>query len=165
MSISFPEYELYDGLGLAELISNGDFSATEILEIAIERIELLNPFVNAISQTLYDEAHAQITQLNQNPGRFSGVPFLLKDLGPSYANIPTNFGSRWLTHFTRPYHSELVQRYIKAGLIVIGTAAVNCMDLRHITFAGGAARWRKPFSAVSVAAGRDAMMGYSDGPL
>jgi amidase len=133
MSISFPEYELYDGLGLAELISNGDFSATEMLEIAIDRIELLNPFVNAISQKMYDEARVQITQLNQNTGRFSGVPFLLKDLGPSYANFPTTFGSAWLKDFTRPYHSELVQRYLKAGLIIIGKTTTPELGLKPVT--------------------------------
>ena len=37
--MTFPEYEDYDGLGLAALLRKGEISAAELLDAAIERIE------------------------------------------------------------------------------------------------------------------------------
>ena len=50
----------------------------------------------------------------------TGVPFLLKDLVVSYAGVPTNCGSRLLEGFTRDFDSELLVRWKRAGLVVIG---------------------------------------------
>ena len=41
--MSFNDYTQYDGLGLAELVRNGDVTASELAEAAIERIERRNP--------------------------------------------------------------------------------------------------------------------------
>lgn len=134
MSVRFPEYELYDSVGLAELIHRKEFSAEEILETAIERIELLNPFVNAVTYKMYESARDQIknnTAFNQGP--LAGVPYLLKDLGVSYQAVPTSCGSRWLKNYTRPYHSELTQRYLKAGLIILGKTNTPEFGLMPVT--------------------------------
>lgn len=93
--MQFPEYEAYDAIGLAKLIRDGEISNVEVLEAAIERIELLNPMVNAIAYKMYDQARAQLNDLPTN-APFAGAPFLLKDLGLSYANVPTSSGSLWL---------------------------------------------------------------------
>ena len=53
-------------------------------------------------------------------GPLTGVPFLLKDLVVSYAGVPTNCGSRLLEGFTRDFDSELLVRWKRAGLVVIG---------------------------------------------
>ncbi|HET6222990.1 MAG TPA: amidase family protein, partial [Dongiaceae bacterium] len=80
---SFPEYDRYDALGLAELIASKQVSASEVLEAAIARIEALNPAINAVVHKMYDEARRSIRAgLPQGP--FTGVPFLLKDLGAWY---------------------------------------------------------------------------------
>ncbi|MEZ4592678.1 MAG: hypothetical protein R3D55_16260 [Chloroflexota bacterium] len=53
---TFPEYEQYDGLGLAELVRTGEVSPLELVEAAIERIEARNPQVNAVIHKMYEEA-------------------------------------------------------------------------------------------------------------
>jgi amidase len=128
----FPEYEAYDAVGLAKLIRQGEISSAEVLETAIERIELLNPAVNAIAYKMYDQARAQLNDLPKN-APFSGVPFLLKDLGLSYANVPTSSGSLWLKDYTRSYHSELVQRYLNSGLVIVGKTTTPEFGLQPIT--------------------------------
>lgn len=128
----FPEYEAYDAVGLAKLIHKGEISSEEVLEAAIERIDLLNPVVNAIAYKMYDAAREQLKNLHKT-APFSGVPFLLKDLGLSYANVPTSAGSEWLKNFVRPYHSELVNRYIKAGLVIVGKTTTPEFGLLPIT--------------------------------
>src|SRR5438874_12318603 len=76
---SIPEYERLDGTGLAALIHRGELGPAELVEAAIERIEALNPRLNAVVARYYDRARQQA----RNPlpdGPFRGVPFLLKDM-------------------------------------------------------------------------------------
>ena len=49
----------YDALGLAELIRTREITPTELLEITIQRIERVNPRLNAVIHTMYDEARAE----------------------------------------------------------------------------------------------------------
>ncbi len=55
---AFAEYKDYDGLGLAKLVQSGEVTAHEVLEAAIERIEALNPKLNAVVTKVYDQARA-----------------------------------------------------------------------------------------------------------
>ena len=116
---NFHEFENYDGLGLAELVRQGDVQPLELVEAAITRIEKLNPQLNAVIHKLYGQAR----QLAQSPlpdGPFAGVPFLLKDLLSGYADEPLRNGSRFHHHQVATEHSELVRRYLAVGLIVLG---------------------------------------------
>ena len=53
-------YSNSDATALAEHVAKGEVSATELLEEAIRRVELVNPVINAISQKHYDLARAAI---------------------------------------------------------------------------------------------------------
>jgi amidase len=46
--MGFPDYSNYDGLGLAELVRKKKIKSAELVEAAIERIERLNPKLNAV---------------------------------------------------------------------------------------------------------------------
>ena len=56
----FAEYEQYDGLGLAELVRQGQVTPDELLDAAIERVEARNGAVNAVVSKLYDRARQSI---------------------------------------------------------------------------------------------------------
>ena len=47
-STTLPDYERYDGIGLAELVKTRQVSAQELLDAAIERVDVRNPALNAI---------------------------------------------------------------------------------------------------------------------
>ena len=53
---AFPEYGQYDGIGLAELVRNKEVQPAELLEEATSRVEKLNPQLNAVIHTMYDQA-------------------------------------------------------------------------------------------------------------
>ena len=53
-------------------------------------------------------------------GPFTGVPFLLKGFIAEVARTPMHEGSRFLKGFVPDRDSELVCRYKRAGLIVLG---------------------------------------------
>src|SRR3990167_10609318 len=102
---TFAEYELFDGLGLANLVKSGVISAQELVIAAIERIESLNPKLNAVIYKLYDQAKAA-SQQSLPEGLFQGVPFLLKDLLADCAGVPMQFGSRFAEGWVSPHDSE-----------------------------------------------------------
>ena len=76
--MGFPEYADHDGLGLAELVRRKEVTPAELVEAAIERIEQLNPTLNAVVTPMFDEALAAARAKPTGP--FAGVPYLLKDL-------------------------------------------------------------------------------------
>ena len=56
MNRTFPEYEKYDAVGLAELVKNGEVHPTELLDAAIARSAERNPSLNAIVNDIEPEA-------------------------------------------------------------------------------------------------------------
>ena len=122
---NFKEYDQCDGLKLAELIKHKEVSAEEVCEEAIQRIERINPGLNAVITPMYDLARQAIQ--NQLPeGPFAGVPFLLKDLVAAYAGVPLTNGCKAYQNYIPETDSELVQRFKKAGLVILGKT--NCPE-------------------------------------
>lgn len=69
----FEEYRKYDALGLAELVKTKQVQPSELLDLAIQRTEAVNPKINAVVSKLYDLAKEQIKTLDVN-APFAGVP-------------------------------------------------------------------------------------------
>lgn len=121
-AMSFPEYRSHDALGLAQLVQKGDVSAPELLEIAISRAASVNPSINCIVEELYDYARSAVRAgLPQGP--FTGVPFMLKDLGMALKGTVTTNGSRFYQGARADYTSTVVERYQRAGLVIFGKTA------------------------------------------
>ncbi len=115
----FKEYDKYDGLGLAELIRNKEVSADEVVEEAILRIERLNPKLNAVITPMFDLGRQAMKEPLPD-GPFAGVPFLLKDLLSAYAGVPFTWGCKALKNYIPDHDGELVTRYKRAGLVILG---------------------------------------------
>lgn len=119
MALSLSEYADHDGLALGTLVRSGLITSTELMEAALTAIERLNPQLNAVTYTMRAEAEAMIAA-GPADGPYMGVPFLLKDLSPTVANVPTTAGSRFFGGVVRPYDTELVRRWKQAGLVMLG---------------------------------------------
>jgi amidase len=113
----FPDFEKYDGCGLADLVRRREIKAAELLEAVIERIEALNPKVNAVVTKMYDRARAAIAA-GLPGGPFMGVPYFLKDLHLLYAGVPTTYGSRFFADFVPDHDSTMTVRLKQAGLVI-----------------------------------------------
>ncbi|MFK7977397.1 MAG: amidase [Halioglobus sp.] len=116
---NFEEYRSYDALGLTELVSTGQASPMELLDLAIARTEAVNPAINAVVIKHYELAREQVRQ-GVPAGPFQGVPFLLKDLGIALKGTVTTEGSRFFSKQRLDYDSTLVERYRRAGLTIFG---------------------------------------------
>lgn len=113
---------LFDGqdmTGLAASIRDGDVSAREVVEFALHRIAERNPAVNAVVAERAEEALAEV-DAGLPDGPLQGIPFLIKDLHADVAGLPTSNGSRLFADRVANADTELVSRYRRAGLVVIG---------------------------------------------
>ena len=127
----FSDFHLYDGLGLAELVRQKEVTPLELLEAAIHRIERLNPTLNAVVHKMYTAAEAQANMIQE--GAFAGVPMLLKDLLAAYAGEPLRNGSRFYRHYVPQEDSEIVRRYKRAGLLILGKTNTPELGITGVT--------------------------------
>jgi amidase len=132
MAGGFSDYDKYDGLGLAELVRKKQVKLVELVEEAINRIEKLNPRLNAVIHKMYEQARR--TAAGDLPdGPFRGVPFVLKDLVVYYAGAPMCNGSRFFKDFVPDHDSEMVKRFKSAGVITIGKTNTPEFGLAFVT--------------------------------
>ncbi|MDY6831558.1 MAG: amidase family protein [Thermodesulfobacteriota bacterium] len=128
----FSDYDTYDAMGLAQLVRDKEATALELCEAAIARIEAVNPKINAVIHTMFDTAR-QAAAGPLPDGPFTGVPFLLKDLLAAYAGEPFTQGCRGYRNFIPDHDSELVRRYKKSGLVVLGKTNTPEFGLLGVT--------------------------------
>lgn len=110
-----------DAIAQAELVASGQASASELVEAAIERIERINPELNAVITPLAQRARdAAAGDLPNGP--FRGVPFLLKDLMCHSAGDPFHEGMAFLKAqgWVEPHDTALAARFRAAGFVVVG---------------------------------------------
>ncbi len=126
-------YDDYDALGLAELVKGGDVQAIELLETAILRNEQLNPQINAVVHTMYEQARETASKPVDLSAPFAGVPFLLKDLIAQWKGEPTTGSCKILANVPERNDSEVVTRLKKAGLITFGKTNTPEFGIMGIT--------------------------------
>jgi len=170
----FKEFSQYDAMGLAELVKKGDVTASELCEEAIRRIEQVNPKLNAVVTPMYDAGRSVAARALPD-GPFAGVPFALKDLLASFAGAPMTSGSRAYRNFVPDHDSEMVRRFKKAGLVILGKTNTPELGLMGITEPEVFGPCRNPWhtdhtpggssggSAAAVAAGMLPMAAGGDG--
>lgn len=125
--------DLY-GLSLVEAASGlrgGDFSARELTAACLNRIDALEPAVNAFlhlapeaALELADRADRRLAawragETEQPPPAVCGIPSAVKDV-LSLKGVPTTAGSRILEGYRPPYTATSVSRLLEAGMVVIG---------------------------------------------
>ncbi|MFJ3671488.1 amidase [Streptomyces sp. NPDC090106] len=109
-----------DATATAEAIRSGELDERAVVESAVDRIEKLDPQLNAVIHTRFEEALAEV-DAGLPDGPLRGVPVLVKDLGMDVAGLPASGGSRLFADQVPARDSELVRRYRRAGMVVLGT--------------------------------------------
>ncbi|MUH52448.1 MAG: amidase [Actinobacteria bacterium] len=122
MSSLADDTQWMDATDQAGLVARGEAAPVELLDAAIERIERIDPSLNAVVIRWFDHARqvARSTELPDGP--FRGVPFLLKDLFATYAGQRISNGNVALKNANTisPIDTTLVARYRAAGLVIAG---------------------------------------------
>ncbi len=171
--MEYAEYRGHDAVGLAELVAKGETSADELLSAAIDRAGQVDGTLNAIHLPMHAIARARARTALSGP--FAGVPFLIKDLHQHFAGLPTGSGSRSLARLPAAAHSEVVQRWLDAGLVIFGKTNTPEFGAKAVTEPEAGGPTRNPWdtdhtpggssggSAAAVAAGVVPMAGANDG--
>jgi amidase len=126
------DYLASDAIALAQYVSRGDVRPAELLDLALGQHRRVHASVNAIVRLMEDEARAQLSS-GTAAGPFGGVPFLIKDGVQDYAGLPTSYGSRSMAGIVPARHSHVVERYLKAGLVIFGKTNLPEFAIRAVT--------------------------------
>ncbi|MGH7322499.1 MAG: amidase [Candidatus Rokuibacteriota bacterium] len=110
---------------LARLIRTKEVSPVEVVETILDRIDRVNPRINAYCTVTADEARvaardAEATvRRGETLGPLHGVPYSLKDLTTT-KGIRTTMGSKIFEHNVPAEDAILVERLRAAGAILLG---------------------------------------------
>src|SRR5690348_5385430 len=127
-------------------VAAGRVSAVEVCREALDRIEAVNPVLNAFNFVARDRALARAADIDRQRasgrplGPLAGVPVALKD-NICVRGMPTTASSRMLEHFVPPYDATVVQRLEAAGAVIVGKT--NCDE-----FAMGSSNENSAFGPV-----------------
>ena len=108
-----------------EQIASKEISPLELVDLFLDRIETLNPKLNAYLRVTSEEARIQAAAAEKavirgdELGLLHGVPVSIKDLEAT-KGIPTTFGSAVFKGYVPNEDSLVVERIRQAGAIVLG---------------------------------------------
>ena len=165
-----------DATAQAELVRDAEASPLELVDAAIGRIEDLNAELNAVIHPLFEGAREAASGALPD-GPFTGVPFLLKDLGAAFARDPLHLGMRFLKEagFRAPLDTYLAQRFRDAGFVTVGKTNTPELGILPTTEPDAYGATRNPWelgrspggssggSAAAVASGMVAVAHANDG--
>ncbi|KAJ1684189.1 hypothetical protein LUZ63_020482 [Rhynchospora breviuscula] len=117
----------HDAVALAALVRRGEVTPTELAAAAEARLDAVDPHLNAVVRRVEHDPESAAD------GPFRGVPFLLKDLGQDLAGLPTSGGSRALAGVPATETATVVQRWLDAGLVVIGKTNTPELGAKGVT--------------------------------
>lgn len=143
---------------LASGIAEKQFSSREVIEAHLQRIETVNPEINAIVMTLADEARAGADAADAAVARgdalgaLHGVPFTIKT-NIDVAGQPTTHGIPLLAEALAPSDAPTVERMKRAGAIPLARTNMPDMGLRVHTDSSLFGRTKNPWEADRTAGG------------
>ena len=111
---------------LSDRIRNKDISPVEVVRATLDRIDRLEPQLNAYNTVFADQALAEARQAEADIGRgdyrgpLHGIPIGIKDI---YECGPTTCGSESLADYVADQDCTSVAKLKQAGAIVVGKTA------------------------------------------
>jgi aspartyl-tRNA(Asn)/glutamyl-tRNA(Gln) amidotransferase subunit A len=158
----------------AELIRTKQLSPAEYVQTVLQRIERLEPRVNAFVHLAADQAMDAAKQAEaalmrgDRIGRLHGVPVTIKDLVPT-KSMPMQSGSNIFAGHQPTEDAPLVTRLQDAGVIVLGkttTSEFGWTGVSHSPLTGITHNpWKFGYNAGASSAGAGAAAAAGFGPL
>lgn len=165
-----------DAIAQAELVRSRQVTPHELAEAIIERIERLNPKLNAVITPLYEEALRSASEVGASRP-FAGVPLLLKDALLQVDGTPYYLGTSVLRDaaYRSTTTTEMAHRFQRAGFVFVAKTNAPELSAGITTEPPAFGPTRNPWdltrtaggssggSAAAVAAGMTAVAHGSDG--
>ncbi|HEX5895383.1 MAG TPA: amidase [Thermoleophilaceae bacterium] len=110
---------------LATLIHTGQISSAELVGAALDRIEALQPTINAFTHVDAEGALAAAENISaDDPRPFAGVPIAIKDTMP-VAGMPYTMASDIFGDFVPGHDAFVVRRIRDAGFVIVGKTSMS----------------------------------------
>lgn len=175
MSVSSTEELCFTpAVHLAAAVRRREISPVEIIDAVLQRVEQINPLLNAFTVVLADEARAAAQQAEQavmdgkDVGPLHGVPFTIKDLTPT-RGVRTTMGSKAMAEYIPEESGALVDRLIDAGGIFFGKTTTPEMGNKGVTESplSGTTNnpWKTTYTAGGSSGGAAASVASGMGPI
>jgi amidase len=120
LAMSWDEWAKHDAVGLAARVRRGEVTPAELAAQASAAIAATNPALSAVVE-VFDDVVADPLKDGMNPqGAFAGVPYLMKDLGPTLKGRLQEMGSLLMRGNRAAADSHLTGRIRQAGLNIMG---------------------------------------------
>jgi aspartyl-tRNA(Asn)/glutamyl-tRNA(Gln) amidotransferase subunit A len=139
-------------------VASRRFTASEVAQAHLERLEAVEPRVDAFLLPLADRALAQARRLDaalaagQPVPSLAGVPLVVKDV-LAIEGLPTTCGSRILAGYRPPFSATAVRRLEAAGAIVLGKTNMDEFAMGSSTENSAYKRTRNPWDLERVPGG------------
>jgi amidase len=109
---------------LAASVRAGELSARELVQTSLDRIEELEPKVNAFVDVFADEALAEADGIGaDDPRPFAGVPIAIKN-NRGIAGKRLTFAAEFAGDFQAPQDHNIVRRLKEAGFVIVGSTTL-----------------------------------------
>jgi amidase len=109
---------------LAVMVRSGEVSARELVQLSLERIEELNPALNAfvdVDDTGALAAAGRIAPGDERP--FAGVPVAIKNNRP-VRGMRLTYGTALMRDYVPDYDHNVTRRLRDAGFVIVGTTTL-----------------------------------------
>src|SRR5580704_3729223 len=123
---------------LADLVRTRKASAREAAEAALQRLEAINPKINAIvvcrPELVRERADAIDLMLacGESPGSLAGVPVTIK-INVDQAGFATSNGAKLQKNLIAQANSPVVDNLLRAGAVILGRSNAPAFALRWFT--------------------------------
>jgi amidase len=109
---------------LAGMVRAGEVSAKELVALSLERIEELNPRLNAFVEVDGERALAAAEEVRPGDARpFAGVPVAIKNNRP-VSGLRLTYGCSLMSEYVADYDHNVTRRLKDAGFVVVGTTTL-----------------------------------------
>ena len=111
-------------LDLAALVRAGEVSPRELVETSLQRIDALNPELNAFVDVFHDEALAAAAAVRPGDERpFAGVPIAIKN-NRAIEGRRLTYCADFMGDWSAPYDHNVVRRLRAAGFVIVGSTTL-----------------------------------------
>ncbi len=120
LAMSWDEWAAHDAVALAARVRQGDVTPAELAAQVVAAISRTNGALDAVVEVFDDVVADPLADGMRPDGVFAGVPYLMKDLGPTLQGRRQEFGSMLMQGHRPAEDSFLTHRIRQAGLNILG---------------------------------------------
>lgn len=169
LAMSWDEWAAHDAVALAARVKRGDVTAAELARQAAAGIAKVNPALSAVVEVFDDVVEDPLRDGLDPAGAFAGVPFLMKDLGPTLKGRLQEQGSLFMRGNRPSADTWLTTRMRAAGLNLLGRTTTPefgvCSSAENPALYVTRNPWNTDFTTCGSSAGSAAMVAAGVVPM